>query len=84
MFKPSRLKYDVLLNTRSSSSSQPGPIGPTGPIGSTGPTGPATALFNTISIVPTVLTNRYVALTINGVTYNVVSISVPRLLEVEE
>jgi hypothetical protein len=81
MFKPSRLKYDVLLNTRSSSSSQSGPIGPTG---STGPTGPVNTFLNTVFRAPTVLTNQYVALTIGGVTYNVVSITVPRLLEDEE
>lgn len=86
MFKPSRIKYDILLNTRRQSSSQSGPIGPEGNIGPTGSTGPkgSEARFSIFLRTPTVLTNQYIALTIDGVTYNVVSVSVPRALNEEE
>jgi len=78
MFKPSRIKYDILLNTQNQGTSQTGPTGSTGPTGPIGPVGSGIALPFVVSAPSVLETTRYVALTIDGTTYNVVSIARPR------
>jgi len=78
MFKPSQMSYDILLNTRSSGSTQTGSTGPTGSTGSVGPRGPTASgvqFSRVINQSSSLESTQYVALTIGATTYNVILVN---------